>query len=96
MFVVTTFVDSDWAGFTTTRNSKTGRTIIVRSVPAHHCSRTQSTVSLSSGDAELYGLGSSLAETMGVLLFLWECNAKTNGYATRCTDSTAGKSETGT
>lgn len=50
------------------------------------------TLALSSGDADLYALGSGTAETMGVRLLFGECDAMTDGYVTMATDSAAGKS----
>lgn len=89
--VVTTFAETGWAGWTTTRNSTTGCTITVRGVAVHHYSRTETTVALSSGEAELYGLSTGTTEIMGVLQFLRECNFKTNGFVAMAVDSTAGK-----
>lgn len=37
-------------------------------------------------EAELHGLSSGTTETLGVLQFLRDCNAKTNRYVTMCTD----------
>lgn len=91
-FDVTTCVDSDWAGCSTTRKSTTGCTITVAGVAINHYSITQATVALSSGEAELYALSSGTTETIGVLQFLRECEVKTDNYVTLTTDSTASKS----
>lgn len=67
VFDVATFVDSGWAGCTGARKYTTGCTITVRGPPIHHYSHTQSTVALSAGEAELYGLSSRTTKTMSVL-----------------------------
>lgn len=66
--------------------------ITIRCLNMHHVSRTKSTVARSSREAKLHGLSFGTTETMGVLQFLRECKAKTNGYVNMCTDATAGKS----
>lgn len=58
----------------------------------HHYPRTQSTAALSSGEAELYAIGSGTTETMGVAQFPEECDIKVHNYATIATGSTPGKS----
>lgn len=70
----------------------TGCAFTLRGIPIHHSSRTQTTVALSSGEAELCGLSSGTIKAMEVLQSLRVCNFKTNGCVTMATDSTAGKS----
>lgn len=55
-------------------------------------SRTQSMLARPAAEAALYGLSCGTAQTMGMLQFLRECNAKANGYATVYTGSRAVKS----
>ena len=65
-------VDSDWAGCARTRRSTSGGTLYRGSHLLAHWSRTQTTVALSSGEAELnvslkggvelFGIGELLAE----------------------------------
>lgn len=91
-FDVITFVDSDWTGCTTTRNSTTSCSVTARGNCIHHYSRTQSTVALSSGEAELHAIGPGTTETMRVVQFPKGCDIKVRSYATIATDNTAGKS----
>lgn len=91
IFDITTFADSGWTGCSTTRKSTTGCRITVRCIPIHCGSRTQLMVALSSGDAELRDLSSATTEIVGVVQFLCQCYVQANGYATVCTDPTAGK-----
>ena len=56
------YVDSDWAGCTTTRKSTSGCSITVFHTTIFACSRTQSIIALSSGEAELYTIGLGVAE----------------------------------
>lgn len=92
IFDVSIVADSDWASCTITRKSTTGCTITVRGMPVQHYYRTQSSVALSARENELLGMSSGWTETIGMLQILHECNIKTSGYATGCTDSTAGMS----
>ena len=58
------YVDSDWAGCSKTRKSTSGSTAQVLGCDAIHTSRTQATVALSSGEAELYAIGQGTSEAL--------------------------------
>ena len=89
---ITTYVDSDWAGCKSTRKSTSGGVLHLNGVCVHHYSRTQTTVALSSGEAELYAIGSGVAEALGLKNFLHELGIACT--ITICTDSSAARSIT--
>ena len=91
-FLITMYVDSDWAGCKTTRKSTSGGVLHLNGVCVHHYSRTQSTIALSSGEAELYAIGSGVSEALGLRNFLRELGF--NSTITINTDSSAAKSIT--
>ncbi len=64
---ITTYTDSNWAGCKKTRKSTSAANIMM----GKHCiktySKTQSTIALSSAEAELYAVVRGTQETMGIL-----------------------------
>ena len=58
------YVDSDWAGCNKTRKSTSGSVAQVLNCDVIHTSRTQATVALSSGEAELYAIGQGTSEAL--------------------------------
>ena len=60
------FVVSDWAGCSKTRKSTSGSIVPVVDCDIIHSSRTQATVALSSGEAELYAIGQGINEALYV------------------------------
>ena len=66
------YVDSDWAGCNKTRKSTSGAVVQLLGTCVHHFSRTQATIATSSGEAELYAIGSGAAEGLGMLNLLVE------------------------
>eukprot|EP00971_Amphidinium_carterae_P349927 6491300-Amphidinium_carterae.2 len=54
--------DSDWAGCNTTRKSTSGTITSCWGTPLLHISRTQSTIALSSAEAEPYAMGQATIE----------------------------------
>ena len=60
------YTDTDVAGCTTTRRSTSGGCALLNGSLAKHWSKTQSTIALSSGDAELAGIGSGMAQAWGI------------------------------
>ena len=60
------YTDSDFAGCKETHRSNSGGVIMLGSHTVRHWSKTQSTIALSSGEAELSGIGSGIAEALGV------------------------------
>merc|ERR1712060_530241 len=65
-------VDSDWAGCRTTRKSTSGCVIELLGCAVHAFSRTQGTIATSSGEAELYAIGSGVSEGLGIMNLLQE------------------------
>ena len=59
---ITVYVDSDWANEETTRRSTSGGAMMCGSHLIHHWSRTQATVALSSGEAELNAAVKGISE----------------------------------
>jgi hypothetical protein len=89
---VNTFVDSDLAGCTATRKSTSGMSLFVLGVNLCGIARTQQTVALSSGEAELYAMGLGVSESLFVRSLLLESKLTLKCNIIVHTDSTAGKS----
>jgi hypothetical protein len=89
---VTCYADSDWAGCTATRKSTSGVLCSVLGSTVCTISRTQQTLALSSGEAELYALGLGIAESLFIRSLILESNLATTCKILVFTDSTAGKS----
>ena len=89
---INTFVDSDWAGCNATRKSTSGCALFVLGVNLCGISRTQQTIALSSGEAELYAIGLGVSESLYVRTLLLESKLCSKCNITLHTDSTAGKS----
>ena len=89
---VTCYVDSDWAGCHKTRRSTSGSLVQVLDCSVIHTSRTQATVALSSGEAELYAIGQGINEALFVKNIILEAEFARKVNIVTCTDSTAGKS----
>lgn len=60
------FTDTDFAGCRTTRRSTSGGVAMVGTHCARHYSTTQSTISLSSGEAELHGISKGMHHAIGL------------------------------
>ena len=56
-FDIDTYVELDWAGCATSRRSTSGMALYFLGTLIDSQSRTQATVALSSGEAELYAIG---------------------------------------
>ena len=67
---IVTFVDSNFAGCPTTRKSTTGGAILWCGVCVKSWSRTQPTIALSSGEAELAAVVAGVAEGLGMIAVL--------------------------
>ena len=63
---VTVYCDTDFAGCSQTRRSTSGGCVMVGGAQVKHWSKTQSTIALSSGEAELVGIGSGCAQGLGM------------------------------
>ena len=84
---VDTFVDTDFAGCKETRRSTSGGAIMIGGCCIRHYSKTQSTVSLSSCEAELHGIAPGAANALGVQALLLDM-----GWGLKCnvhSDATA-------
>ena len=85
------YVDSDWAGCSTTRKSTSGVIITILGTCILAISRTQSTLALSSGEAEMYAIGTGSNEALYLRNFLLEARLCQALNVVIHTDSTAGK-----
>ena len=85
-----TFVDSDWAGCIKTRKSTNGGALM----HGTHClktwSSTQSTIALSSGEAEYYGIVKGSSVLLGAISLMLDLEIEMKGRVS--TDSSTGKS----
>ena len=86
------YVDSDWAGCSKTRKSTSGSTAQVLGCDVIHTSRTQATVALSSGEAELYAIGQGTNEALFLKSLILEAEFAKRVNMIVYTDSTAGRS----
>ena len=60
------FVDTDFAGCSQTRRSTSGGCALINGRLIKHWSKTQPTIALSSGEAELIGMGQGMAQALGL------------------------------
>ena len=60
------FVDTDFAGCKETRRSTSGGTVMLGDCCVKHWSKTQTTIALSSGEAELSGIAAGTAQALGI------------------------------
>ena len=63
---IDTYVDTDFAGCAVTRRSTSGGVSTIGSCCVKHWSKTQSTIALSSGEAELGGIAYGTAQALGL------------------------------
>ena len=89
---INVYVDSDWAGCSKTRKSTSGSTVNVLGCNVVSTARTQGTLALSSGEAELYAIGQGVSEAPFVRSMLLESKLAKKVSVIAHTDSTAGKS----
>ena len=83
-------MNSDWAGVPDMRRSTSGVATYLLGVNLQSHSRTQQTISLSSGEAELYAIGAGAADSLFIRLLEACLIPKVHLFIH--TDSTAGKS----
>eukprot|EP00971_Amphidinium_carterae_P260718 5172389-Amphidinium_carterae.3 len=69
---VKAYCDSDWAGCTNTRKSTAGTVLQFAGVTIATSSKTQQTIALSSAEAELYAIGTTVNDVIYVRNFLHE------------------------
>ena len=60
------YVDTDFAGCKETRSSTSGGAVVVGGCLVKHWSKTQTTISLSSGESELHGIAQGMAQSLGI------------------------------
>ena len=60
------YVDTDFAGCKETRRSTSGGTVMLGSSCVKHWAKTQTTISLSSGEAELHGICYGASQALGM------------------------------
>ena len=89
---VHTYVDSDWAGDPDSRRSFSGVTTYLLGVNLQSHWRTQQTIALSSGEAELYAIGAGPADSLFIRSLLLEACLIPRVHLFVHTYSTAGKS----
>ena len=89
---VNVYVDSDWAGRSKTRKSTSGSTVNILRCNMVSTARTQGTLALSSGEAELYAIGQGVSEALFLRSILLESKLTKKVNVIAHTDSTAGKS----
>ena len=89
---VTCYVDSGWAGCHKSRRSTSGSMVQVLDCTVIHTSRTQATVELSSGEAELHAIGHGINEALFVRNIVPEAEFARKVNMFTYTDSPAGKS----
>ena len=84
---INVYVDTDFAGCKATRRSTSGGVALHGTHTIKHWSKTQTTVCLSSGEAELRGIGDGLAQAIGLqsiaadLGFTWRIDIHTDATA---------------
>eukprot|EP00439_Symbiodinium_sp_Y106_P065433 s532_g10.t1 len=89
---VNVYVDSDWAGCSKTRKSTSGSTVNILGCNMVSTARTQGTLALLSGEAELYAIGQGVSEALFLRSMLLEAKLAKKVNVTAHTDPTAGKS----
>ena len=92
MVEIDVFVDSDWAGCRESRKSTSGYLVSISGTFISHASKTQTSVALSSGEAELYAIGSGITEALYLRNLLLEARITAKVSVRVHTDSSAGKS----
>ena len=73
---IVTYTDSDWAGDASTRRSTSGGVLFLGAHLVSHWSRTQQTIALSSGEAELNASLKGACESLGERVMLEELGKK--------------------
>ena len=84
--VLDVFCDTDFAGCSQTRRSTSGGCALIGGKLIKHWSKTQPTIALSSGEAELVGIGQGIAQAMGLQSLAadmeWALNIRVHSDAT--------------
>ena len=69
---INTYTDANWASRQTTRKSTTEIVLYFFGAAVHYGSRTQATIALSSGESELYAIGTAAQESLYISNFIKE------------------------
>ena len=84
--VLDVYADTDFAGCQSTRRSTSGGVALLGSCLLKHWSKTQTTISLSSGEAELHGIAYGAAQALGLQSLLkdlgWHVRIRLHSDAT--------------
>jgi hypothetical protein len=84
--VLDIYVDTDFAGCQSTRRSTSGGVALIGGCLIKHWSKTQTTISLSSGEAELHGIAYGAAQALGLQSLLkdlgWQLRIRVHSDAT--------------
>ena len=86
------YVDSDWAGCRSARKSTSGTVVQILNSTVFFGSRTQGTIALSSGEAELYAIGQDTSEALYIRSLITEAQLAKSININIHTGSAAGKS----
>ena len=86
------YVDSDWAGCSKTKKSTSGSTMNIFGCNMVSTARTQGTLVLSNGEAELYAIGQRVSEALFLRSMLLEAKLAKKINMIAHTGSIAGKS----
>ena len=89
---INVYVDSDWAGCSTTRRSTRGFIITILGTTASYGSRSQETVALSSAEVELYAINTGATEALYLRNLLMQLLRVKHVNIKIHTDSSSGKS----
>ena len=80
------YVDTDFAGCASTRRSTSGGAALLGNCLVKHWSKTQSTISLSSGETELHGIAQGAAQAFGLQSLMrdigWDVKVRVHSDAT--------------
>ena len=84
--MIDVYVDTDFAGCQSTRRSTSGGVALLGTCLIKHWSKTQTTTSLSSGEAELHGIAYGAAQALGLQSLLrdlgWHVRIRLHSDAT--------------
>ena len=84
--ILDVYVDTDFAGCQSTRRSTSGGIALIGTCLAKHWSKSQTTISLSSGEAELHGIAYGAAQALGLQSLLkdlgWQLDIRVHLDAT--------------
>ena len=89
--ILETCVDSDWAGCVGTRKSTSGGFVILGKHLIKSWSTTQSTIALSSGEAEFYAIVEGASRALGIQALMYDMGMSSKIEVRIKSDSSAGR-----